>query len=170
MDSNEVSFFHEKGIAILVIYNHVNDVTGYDHGVEHAETAIQMAEELDIPEDVAIFLNVEPEYPIDSAFLEAWYETVNDSNYHPAVYGVFDEGSHLDQAFQSTDEEIQENTIVWTAYPQEGVTTKDNAPEFTPEAPENAMHVGWQYGLDAETCNIDTNLIQGEIMDYLWQE
>lgn len=102
--------------------------------------------------------------------MEAWNDTLKDSKYYPAIYGVFDEGSHLYTAYSDMSQDIQENSIVWTAYPQEGVTTKENTPEFNPQAPEKAQSLGWQYGLDAETCNIDTNLIEGEIMEYLWQE
>lgn len=170
LDTEEVNYLHEQGIPILVIYNHVNDATGYDPGVEHGNYAIDMAEELGIPEGVALFLDIEPEYPVDSAFMEGWYDTLIDSPYYPAVYGVFDEGSSLLEAYNAMDAEIQENTIVWTAYPQEGVTTKDNAPDYHPQGPESALVYGWQYGLEADACTIDTNLFTNELMDYLWKE
>ncbi|MUK88907.1 DUF1906 domain-containing protein [Ornithinibacillus sp. L9] len=168
MDSDEVDYFHENDIQILVIYNHVNDARGYDHGVEHGETAIQYANDLGVPEGVALFVDIEPEYPVDAAFMEGWYDALNDSNYEPAIYGVFDEGSELFEAFNGLEEGVQEDTVVWSAYPQEDVTTKENAPEYNPEGPENALLYGWQYAIDAETCNIDTNLFTGEMIEYLW--
>ncbi|RKQ34030.1 DUF1906 domain-containing protein [Oceanobacillus halophilus] len=170
LDREEVNFLHDNDISILVIYNHVNDAVGNEQGVEHAEQAIAMAEDLSIPEDIALFVDIEPEYPIDSSFLQAWYETVNESNYYPAVYGVFDEGSELLEAYNAMESEALENMIVWTAYPQEGVTTKDNAPEYNPQGPDNSMLYGWQYGLESETCTIDTNLFTNDMMDYLWKE
>ena len=81
---------------------------------------------------------------------------------------MYDESSDLLEAYNSTSEEAQEQTVVWTAYPQEEITTQDNAPEFNPQGPENALLYGWQYALDAEECNIDTNLFKSEISDYLW--
>src|SRR5699024_5399951 len=72
LDSDEVEFMHEKVVKILVIYNHVENATGYEHGVSEAEVAISYAEELNIPEDVAIFGDIEPNYPVDSAFLDGW--------------------------------------------------------------------------------------------------
>ncbi|MFD1849862.1 glycoside hydrolase domain-containing protein [Oceanobacillus bengalensis] len=170
LDTDEVAYLHENGIPILVIYNHVNDARGYDHGVEHGESAIAMAEELGVPEGVAIFVDIEPNYPVDAAFMEGWYEALEASAYYPAVYGVFDEGSELDESYKAMAEEIQEKMIVWTAFPQEEITTKDNAPEFNPQGPDTSLLYGWQYAIDAETCNIDTNLFTNEMMDYLWQE
>ncbi|WP_068675536.1 glycoside hydrolase domain-containing protein [Oceanobacillus sp. Castelsardo] len=170
IDKQEIEFLHENNISILLIYNHVNDVTGSEQGKNHAEKAISMAEELGVPEGIALFLDVEPDYPVDSAFLEAWYEVIENANYQSGIYGVFDESSSLLEAYNAMEQETQENTIVWTAYPQEQITTKDNAPEFNPQGPENSMLYGWQYGLEAESCTIDTNLFQGDIREYLWQE
>ncbi|WP_163971139.1 glycoside hydrolase domain-containing protein [Oceanobacillus halotolerans] len=169
LDTDEVDRLHNQDVQILVIYNHANDVTGYDNGVSHAEEAISYAEDLNISDGVALFLDVEPSYPVNAEFLEGWYDTLSDSPYEPGVYGVFDESSSdLLNAFNGMDQQKQENTVVWTAYPQEGITTKDNAPEFNPQGPDNAMVYGWQYGLEAEACNIDTNLFTGDMLDYLW--
>ncbi|MFS0671776.1 glycoside hydrolase domain-containing protein [Ornithinibacillus sp. 179-J 7C1 HS] len=168
IDKAEIQLLHDNDIQILVIYNHVEDARGYDNGVNHAEEAIAMAEELEIPEDVAIFVDIEPDYPVDAAFMEGWYQTMVDSNYEPGVYGVFDEESELLNAYNSMEQEVQENTIVWTAYPQEEVTTKENAPDYNPQGPDNARVYGWQYAIDSETCNIDTNLFEGNMLEYLW--
>ncbi|MBC5636480.1 DUF1906 domain-containing protein [Ornithinibacillus sp. BX22] len=168
LDADEVQLLHDNDIQILVIYNHVEDARGYDNGVSHAEEAITMAQEMEIPEGVAIFVDIEPEYPVDEAFMEGWYETMADSNYEPGVYGVFDEESELLNAYNSMEQEVQENTIVWTAYPQEEITTKEDAPEYNPQGPENAKVYGWQYAIDSETCNIDTNLFEDNMLDYLW--
>ncbi|MEN2466132.1 glycoside hydrolase domain-containing protein [Ornithinibacillus sp. FSL M8-0202] len=168
LDADEVQLLHDNDIQILVIYNHVEDARGYDNGVSHAEEAIAMAQEMEIPEGVAIFVDIEPEYPVDAAFMEGWYEIMADSNYEPGVYGVFDEESELLNAYNSMEQEIQENTIVWTAYPQEEITTKEDAPEYNPQGPENAKVYGWQYAIDSETCNIDTNLFEDNMLDYLW--
>lgn len=168
LNSDEVNYLHEKEVRILVIYNHFNDATSYDRGVDEAEQAISYAKDLDIPEGIAIFGDIEPSYPVDSAFIEGWYDTLTDSAYEPAIYGVFDEESTLLDAYNATNQDTKENTVVWTAYPQEKITTKENAPKFNPKGPSESSLYGWQYAIDAEECNIDTNLFSAKMLDYLW--
>lgn len=168
MDTDEVNLLHDHDVRILVIYNHFNDATGYDHGAKYAEQAISYAEDLGIPDGVAIFGDIEPSFPVDAAFIESWYDTLSESAYEPALYGVFDEETALLEAYNAMSQERQENTVIWTAYPQNEITSKDNAPDYNPQGPENAPVYGWQYAIESEQCNIDTNLFQGEILDYLW--
>lgn len=168
LDSDEVSLLHENDTHILVIYNHFSEATGYDNGVSEAEKAIADAADLDIPKGVAIFGDIEPSYPVDSAFLEGWYDTFVSSDYEAALYGVFNEKSHLLEAYKATKQPVQENTVVWTAYPQKEITTKEKAPDYNPQGPDDALLYGWQYGMEAEQCHIDTNLFHEEILDYLW--
>lgn len=170
IDKDEVKLLHDKDVSILIIYNHFTEATGHENGKEAAKEAISLAKDLDIPEDVAIFGDVEPKYPVDSAFLDGWYETLEDSKYAPGLYGVFDEESKLMEAFLDTDDKVQEDMILWTAHPQEGITSKDDAPEFEPDGPEDANVYGWQYGQDDEKCNVDTNLFKDEVNKYLWSK
>lgn len=173
LTTEEVQLLHSEGVSILVIYNHFTDGTTYEKGVAEAEQAIAYAEALGVPEGVALFANVEPEYPIDANFILGWYDTIEPSIYHPAIYGLFTEGSDVWVAYEEAvaeNAEIGESYIVWSNQPQIGITTEDNAPdEYNVEAPENARNWAWQYGLDAETCNIDTNLFDAAIFDYVWQ-
>src|SRR5699024_7469272 len=167
LDNEEVEFLHEKDVKILVIYNHVENATGYEHGGSEAEEAISYAEDLNIPEDVAIFGDIEPNYPVDSAFLDGWYETLADSKYKAGIYGVFDDDSKLLEAYNATSENTQENTVIWTADPQEGITTRVQAATYRPLGPENAIPYGGQFGADAEECETATNLCNKELLDCL---
>ncbi|OLO39063.1 hypothetical protein BTR23_08335 [Alkalihalophilus pseudofirmus] len=171
LTTDEVEYLHEQGVSILVIYNHFTDGTTYDKGVAEAEQAIAYAEEIGVPEEVALFANVEPEYPIDSAFIQGWYDTIQPSIYNAAIYGLFDEDSDVWVAFEGAvneNSEIAENMIVWANQPQVGITTEANAPDYGPAPPNDWLNWAWQYGIDAETCNIDTNLFQSYILDYVW--
>ncbi|MFC0300966.1 glycoside hydrolase domain-containing protein [Virgibacillus soli] len=168
LTKEEVEFLHDENVKILVIYNHVSDVTGKKQGIDHAKQAIKLAKELGIPEGVAIFADIEPDYPVNTAFLEGWYETLADSPYEPAIYGVFDKDSELLAAFQNMQEDIQKEYLIWTAHPQEKITSKENAPKFDPQGPEKAKVFGWQYAIEAKKCTIDTNLFQDELLDFLW--
>jgi|SRR5690625_439340 len=168
LTQDEAKFLHDKDVKILVIYNHFEEAVGYDNGVSEAKQAISYAKDLEIPEDVAIFADIEPNYSVDSAFIDGWYETLDDSNYNTGIYGVFDEDSKLLEAYNATSDDTKKNTVVWTAEPQKDITTKDNAPKFAADGPDKAMLYGWQYGIEADECEIDTNLFKGDLFDYLW--
>ncbi|TLS51324.1 DUF1906 domain-containing protein [Paenibacillus antri] len=170
----EVKLLHGQGIKILPIYNHFTDATAYDRGVAEAEQAIEMAGELGIPEGVAIFADVEPTYPVDAEFIRGWTETMLDSPYVPGMYAVFVEASESKAlssylAFAWQHQALASQLAVWTSDVDVGVTTKANAPTaYEPEAEAVTTVDIWQYGIDAETCNIDTNLMRSDFLKYLW--
>lgn len=168
MDQNEIKLLHDQDIHVLVIFNHFTEPVGYDNGVAEAKEAIKYAKELNIPEGVAIFGDIEPDYPVDSAFIEGWFDELSSSEYEPALYGVFDKGSKLVEAFEATNDDAYENTIIWTAHPQVKITAKDKAPKYEPEGPKDTKILGWQYGIESEQCIIDTNLYKNELIDFLW--
>lgn len=169
LDKDEVKALHKSNIHILLIYNHFSEAVGYDHGVQEAEKAISYADDLNAPDDVAIFGDVEPKFPVDSDFIEGWYDTLSASNYHAGLYGVFNKDSKLVEAFNATEDNVQNNIVLWTAYPQKTVTKKDNAPSYDAQGPKDASLYGWQYGTDSEQCTVDTNLFQRDMLDYLWK-
>lgn len=171
LTKEEVEYLHSNGVKILLINNQFNNATGYDNGVEQANIGISLAGELNVPEGVAIFADIEPNYPVDSAFIQGWFDTMMNSPYEPGIYGVFSPDSALVESYQASineNQEIQNKVILWTAYPHVDVTTQANAPENAAEAPEGSHVYGWQYGIDAAACNIDTNLFKGSLFDFLW--
>lgn len=171
LTKEEVEYLHSNGVKILLINNQFNNATGYDNGVEQANIGISLAGELNVPEGVAIFADIEPSYPVDSAFIQGWFDTMMNSPYEPGIYGVLSPDSALVESYQASineNQEIQNKVILWTAYPHVDVTTQANAPENAAEAPEGSHVYGWQYGIDAAACNIDTNLFKGSLFDFLW--
>lgn len=174
ISQEEAEFLHSQGVKIIPIYNHFTDATTFERGVEEAQLAIQYAQEAGIPEGVAIFANVEPNYPVDQAFIRGWTETMLESPYVPGIYGVFREASDSAVlssylAFAGEHQELAQRLAVWTSDVEFGISTKANAPtSFEPEAEAVTTVDIWQYGIDAEACNIDTNLMRSEFMDLLW--
>lgn len=167
----EVELLHSNDIQLLLIWNHFNDATGYENGKEEAKKAIEQAEKDGVPKGIAIFADIEPNYPVDSEFIRGWYDELSQSKYKPGIYGIFDNEKKLTKAFNGAvekDKKILEETFIWTAAPNEGITKESNAPKYEPDAPENARIAGWQYGIDAKSCNIDTNLFNSGIKDILW--
>jgi hypothetical protein len=167
----EVELLHKQGIKIIPIYNHFTNATTYENGAQEAQAAIAYAQQIGIPEGKAIFADIEPTYPVDEAFIQGWVDTLLGSPYEPGIYGVFTNDSELTAAYQAaiaSNQNVQSQTIIWSSNPDPGVTPQANAPEYQPGAPENVPVSIWQYGIDGETCNIDTNLIQSNILDFLW--
>lgn len=174
LTQEEVKLLHSKTIKILPIYNHFTDATGYENGVDEAKRAVTYAEELGVTEGVLIFADVEPGYPVDSDFLKGWADEMLQSKYEPGLYGVFekDSGSNLLPAYLNMirdQPERKEQVAVWTSDVDYGVSTKKTAPtEFDPEAEAYTQVDIWQYGIDGDVCNIDTNLARAEVMEHLW--
>ena len=172
LTSEQVDLIHSNEADILLIQNGFTDATGFDNGVNEAKKAVELAQELGAPDGVAIFADIEPNYPVDAAFIEGWYDKVSKSAYEPAIYGIFDSGEALTNAFNKAAEnkgEIKENTYLWSASPNIGITTEEEAPEYNVDAPEGSLAYGWQYGINDETCNIDTNLFNSNLTDVLWK-
>lgn len=172
LTANQVDLIHSNEADILLIYNGFTDATGYEHGISEARKAIELAQELGAPDGVAIFADIEPNYPVDAAFIEGWYDEISKSAYEPAIYGIFDADQALTASFNEAaknKKEIKENTFLWSASPNIGITTERDAPEFKVDAPEESLAYGWQYGINDETCNIDTNLFDSKLADVLWK-
>ncbi|MCJ7842652.1 DUF1906 domain-containing protein [Lederbergia sp. NSJ-179] len=171
MSKEEVNYLHEQGTKILPIYNHFSKAEGYDHGIELAEHAISLAQEIGLPKEKVIFADIEPDYPVDAKFIQGWYDGIKKSPYHPGIYGIFAEEQPLFEVYEQAvkdKKELGEQMIIWSAHPQLEVTAKEKAPEYQPNGPKGSLILGWQYGIDAKECNIDTNLFKDEIMKYLW--
>lgn len=167
----EADLIHSEGAKVLLISNQFTNATGYENGRTEAQEAINYAKELGVPEGVALFADIEPGYPVDAEFIRGWHEAITAAAYTPGIYGIFDTGRALFSAFNDAAEnngEIKENMILWTASPNVGISTQEEAPEFQPQAPQGAFTLGWQYGIDSGNCNIDTNLFKGELLDVLW--
>lgn len=168
---DESQYLREQEIKILMIYNHFNDARGYDQGVELAKHAVSLADDIGLPKEKAIFADIEPDYPVDASFIQGWFDGIKATSYHSGIYGVFAEEQPLYKEYEQAikdNKEVGEQMIIWTAHPQIEITSKEKAPPYEPVAPKGSFLLGWQYGIDAKTCNIDTNLFKGEIIEYLW--
>ncbi len=168
LTQQEIKLLHEKKIKILLIYNHFSNATTQKAGQQEAKKAIKYAKELRVPKDTLLFADIEPNYPVDSAFIKGWVETLNKSDYLPGIYGVFDKNQKLFSAFNKAGNDVKEKAIIWSAAPNMNITSKEKAPKYNPTGPKESKILGWQYGIDAKKCNIDTNLFKGEIEKNLW--
>ena len=171
LTSEEATYLHKQGIKIIPIFNHFTNATSYKNGVAEAKEAISYAQKIAIPKGVAIFADIEPKYPVDEGFIRGWVDTLVSSPYKPGIYGVFTKENSITSSFQTAatkNENVQKYTIIWSSNPEAGITTKIKAPKFQPNTPQNVKASVWQYGMDGKTCNVDTDLVQINGIQFLW--
>ncbi|UJW58650.1 glycoside hydrolase domain-containing protein [Salipaludibacillus agaradhaerens] len=167
----EIAFLQGVGIKLMPIYNDFSEALGYTQGRVAARNAIFHAQRLGITGDIFIFANLENFFNIDADWLIGWADAFVDSSFRPGYYNDPIEGD-FNEAFceaQEQSENVRFQTVLWSAEPEPGVTTKANTPVYNPEAPECGGNVwAWQYGRDAAACPIDTVLMEERLFNSLF--
>lgn len=167
----EISFLKSHNIKILPIYNVFDQAVGREKGITAVRNAVFHARRLGIPIDTAIFANVESFFSVDDEWLAGWTETMMTTGYKPGFYHDPIKGSFPDAYCTAVKKnpQIAVQTILWSAEPQVGVSTERKAPKFQPALPKCRANVWiWQYGREAESCSIDTNLADERVMKFLY--
>ncbi len=171
LSASEIAFLHQRGIKILPIYSAFRSATGYNRGQIAAQNAIFQARRLDIPKNVVLFANIERFFAVDDGWIRGWVDTIYPSGYRPGFYHDPVQGNFSNAYCTATNisERVKQQAILWSAEPEPGVSKESDAPTFNPTAPACRGNVwGWQYGRDATTCPIDTNIITDQLNAYLW--
>lgn len=171
LTSSEISFLHQNGIKILPIYSGFKEALGYRNGQIAARNAIFHAQRLGVPKNVFIFANVENFFPVDEAWIRGWVEVFYPSGYRPGFYHDPVKGG-FSSAFCSAakiNNQVEIQSVLWSAEPELKPSKKAEAPAFDPTKPPCSANVwAWQYGRDAEACPIDTNVIDTKLFDNLF--
>ncbi|MDG5789111.1 DUF1906 domain-containing protein [Evansella sp. AB-P1] len=171
LSSQEISFLKEKGIKILPIYNNFREAVGSQAGRVAAQNAIYQSRRLGIPSGVFVFANVERFFEVDANWIIAWVERIYNSDYRPGIYHDPTEGPFNDAYCEAIErsELVRHQTVLWSAEPETGTTSKANIPTYSPITPDCEGNVwAWQYGRDAEECPIDTVLLEKKLYDHLY--
>ncbi|RKL67458.1 hypothetical protein CR203_08865 [Salipaludibacillus neizhouensis] len=170
LSKEEITFMRNKGIKLLPIYNNFQEAIGYSTGRVAARNAIFNAQRLGINNDTFIFANVENFFNIDADWLMGWADAFDESSFRPGYYNDPVEGD-FNEAFcqaQEQNENVRNQTVLWSAEPEPGVTRKRDIPAYNPESPTCGGNVwAWQYGRDAEICPIDTVLMEAQLFNSL---
>ncbi|MCU9614473.1 DUF1906 domain-containing protein [Caldibacillus lycopersici] len=169
--AEEVQLLHNSDTRILPIYNNFREATGYENGRVVARNTIFHARRLGIPTGKILFANVERFFAIDADWIRGFVDTFFPSGYRPGIYHDPVEGNFREAycSAVSQDQKVATQLILWSAEPDPGVTTKQEAPSFNPAKPACRANVwAWQYGRDAEACPIDTNIIDRRLYNLLW--
>ncbi|TSI09679.1 glycoside hydrolase domain-containing protein [Lysinibacillus sp. BW-2-10] len=171
LTKEEIQLLHSNGIKVMPIYNDFSRAVGEAHAKVVAMNATYQAKRLGIKKGTPIFANVERFFEIDSHWIRGYVDYLFNTDYKPGFYhdpteGGFNE-AYCEAAAQ--DKKVGVQTILWSAEPEHGVTKAKDAPDFTPTFPNCEANVwAWQYGRDAGDIPINTNLIDGRVLNMLY--
>jgi hypothetical protein len=171
LTKEEASLLHHSGTKILPIYSNFREAVGYDQGRVVAQNAIFQAKRLGVPQGTVLFANVERFFTVDKDWILGFVDSMYPSGYKPGIYHDPIEGGFAAAYCQAVQEnkKVANQTILWSAEPDPGITKARQAPTFRPQKPPCPANVwAWQYGRDSQTCPIDTNLIDRRLLEQLW--
>ncbi len=166
----EINFLKNNGIKLMPIYNNFRTAVGHRQGAVAATNAIFYARRLGIRNGTVLFANIEKFFDCDAAWLIGWVETIYGSGYRPGFYHDPVTGSFNAAYCQAVQQSslVKNQSIIWSAEPEPGVSSKRNAPKFRPKKPDCPANVwGWQYGRNSATCPIDTVLAEQKLFHLL---
>ncbi|WEG10921.1 DUF1906 domain-containing protein [Pullulanibacillus sp. KACC 23026] len=171
LSKSEVTYLHDKKIKILPIYNQFTNAKGSKQGTDVAQKAINRAKDLGIPKGTVIAADIEKGDPINSAFIISWTKTMEDAGYKAGLYGNLP-NSPLKTAYTDAENQskaVKNDLILWSNQPSGDTTTKSKAPtSFKADSPNQSQTFVWQYGLEGKKCNVDTDLMKGNLLNNLW--
>jgi hypothetical protein len=171
LTKNEIAYIRGLGIKILPVYNVITEAVGYFRGQVAARNAVYHARRLGIPENNAIFVNIEKFFNVDEAWIRGWVESLYPSGYRPGIYHdpVSGDFSAAYCEAVKNNNQVAVQSILWSAKPLAGISSERDAPQFKPAMPDCKGNVWvWQYGRDAKECPIDTNLADQKVLSFLY--
>lgn len=166
----ELELLHSNGIKLLPIYSDFRRAIGESHAKVVAMNATYQAKRLGLKKGTMIFVHLAKALPIDSAWIKGFVDYMYNTDYKPGFYVDPTEGdfsnSYCEAASQS--DRVAKQAVLWSAAPDEGVSTVTEAPEFNPAGPPCEANVwAWQYGHDTGNLKINTNLIDNRVLQML---
>ncbi|MGG3466807.1 glycoside hydrolase domain-containing protein [Neobacillus pocheonensis] len=166
----EIRFLKSNGIKILPIFNNFREAVGKRNGIVAAQNAIFHAKRLGIRKGTVLFANIEKFLEVDAHWIIGWVEAIFGSGYRPGFYNDPVTGNFNTAYCQAAAESsmVKNQSIIWSAEPETGITNKRNAPRFKPKKPNCPSNVwAWQYGRNSRTCPLDTVLVDQKLFNLL---
>ncbi|KUP05016.1 hypothetical protein Q73_14365 [Bacillus coahuilensis m2-6] len=170
LTKGEIELLRNSETKVLPIYNNFRKAVGYREGRVVAQNASFHAKRLGFRKGTPLFANVEKFFEVDADWLRGYVDYLYGSDYKPGFYHDPVNGDFAAAYCKAAAEDprVADQSILWSAEPEPGATKRRNAPRYKPVKPNCRANVwGWQYGRDATTCPIDTNLIDGRLYEML---
>lgn len=167
LTEEEIRFLHSKGCKIAAVYGSDDVKETREQGRSLAEKIEEIAIRLNIPEGVAIFLEIGESEPATTDFMLGFAECIIEKGFIPAFRANTDAKFSFDREFSrglQTDREIFEKCLIWAVSPSlaeyDSVTTThlihpDNWGPFAPSGITRNDIAVWQYGRNCHPINDD---------------
>ena len=169
LTKDEIKFLHHKGCRIAPIYKDENAKLTEEQGAIVAKKIDVCALELGIPENTAIFLELEENETVTAEFMKGFAKALMIESFTPAFKANTDAKFAFDREFSrgmQSDKEIFKKCLIWATAPTveeyNGITTShlihpDNWMPFAPSSLTRAEIAIWQYGIDCHPIEDNTN-------------
>lgn len=194
----EISFLHEKGTKIAMIYNGAekDSMSTEENGIDDAKNIHYMLQSIapSLPENKAVFLLIAEDYNPSADYLIAFASILNENGHIAGFYAITDSNLHnfnhaFAQAFLKAPE-IMQRCLIWAREPvmldfepkadkREAHTPPPNEwKPFSPSCLSRSDIAFWQYDrhkdpvYNTEDGLIDYNINLARnsdlILDYCW--
>lgn len=167
LTKEEIHFLRCKACKIVPIHNTGNIKMTEEQGITEAELITKRANELEIPEGVAIYLELEDHEDISIEYMHGYAKTLIANGYIPGFKANTDAKCDFDHEFSramQTYEDVIGKCLIWTVSPSleeyDRVTTShfvgpDDWKPFAPSGMKRGDIAIWQYGKDCHPINDD---------------
>ena len=174
LTKNEIMFLHHKGCKIAAIYVDNGEKQTEEQGTILAKKIDICALELGIPENTAIFLELEENETVTAEFMKGFAKALMLEGFTPAFKANTDAKFAFDREFSrgmQNDKNIFKKCLIWATAPTvedyNGITTShlihpDNWMPFAPSGITRSEIAIWQYGVDCHPIEDDT----GELVTF----
>lgn len=182
LTKEEVTFLHTNGCKIAAIYAGSDEKETEEQGKILAKKVDIIAIELGIPDGTAIFLELEADEYITTAFMRGFAESLMIEGIIPGFKANTDAAFGFDREFSrglQTDSDIFNKCLIWSVVPTleeyEDMTTShmihpDNWMPYAPSGMSRRDIAIWQYGKnchpiendDGKMTTFNLNLVRNE--------
>ena len=171
LTKDEIKFIHHKGCRIAPIYKDENAKLTEEQGAIVAKKIDIYALELGIPENTAIFLELEENETVTAEFMKGFAKALILEGFTPAFKASTDAKFAFDREFSrgmQSDKDIFKKCLIWATAPTvedyNGITTShlihpDNWIPFAPSGITRAEIAIWQYGIDCHPIEDDSGKV-----------
>ena len=158
LTKDEMKFIHSKGTKIAVIYSDSHEKETETQGKETVAKIDKKLFELGIPEQTAIFLDIEEGKIVTTDFMRGYAKALMEIGYTPAFKANTDAAHSFDREFSrgmQSDKDVFSKCLIWSVAPTvkeyDGMTTThlihpDVWKPFAPSGITRERIAVWTYG------------------------
>lgn len=167
LTKDEIKFLHYKGCRIAAIYVDEGAKQTEEQGTILAKKIALRALELEIPEDAAIFLEINENETISRDFMRGFAKALMVDGFTPGFKANTDAKFAFDREFSKgmqSDKDVFKKCLIWAVSPTvneyNGITTShlihpDNWMPYAPSGITRAEIAIWQYGVNCHPIEDD---------------